>query len=264
MYGPERLQLFLKRCGTADEVQRDWGSNYPDMNGSTFVSSERNLYQGLEAIEGDHRVPCVKDHLACIVEQDLLCSAAKIVRPRNPTRLSDDFFKTITLPIFLIRHPLLMVRSFWETQLTVYKMQPEDDLFRAMTTLRWTAMLYDWFMQQGIQPVVIDGHDIVRKTKSVMERVCSTAGIDPEQIVYEWLAEEEVDFTDNHMRRVFMGKLQQTTGVRQDLTKDVEIMTLETQTEMWRSQWGEDVAEKLKIRVEEELPFYERLRSLGI
>lgn len=150
MYGPQRLLRFLKRCDAADEVQRDWGSNFPDMNGATFESSERSLRDRIEEIEKEGKVVCVKDHLACVVKKDVIISRGEAGTDENPTTLPNDLLQTVTHPIFLIRHPSLMVRSFWKTQRTVYKMQPDDDLFMAMSTLRWTALLYDWFVHRGI------------------------------------------------------------------------------------------------------------------
>lgn len=263
MYGPERLQQFLERCEAADEVQRDWGSNFPDMNGATFESSEKSLRDKIEEIERDGKIVCAKDHLACVVTMDVIASGGEAASDENPTRLPDDLLQTVTHPVFLIRHPALMVGSFWKTQLTVYKMQPDDDLFMVMSTLRWTALLYDWFVQGGVRPLVIDAHDIVNDTESVMRNVCEAVGIDPDGVQYEWQAEGNVDFADNHMRRTFMNELQNSTGVKKAGSRSGEI-DLEDQVSRWRAEWGVEVAQKLRRRVEEEMPLYERLMKVAM
>lgn len=111
--------------------------------------------------------------------------------------------------------------------------------------------------------MVIDAHDIVYDTESVMRNVCDVVGIDASGVKYEWQAEDDVDFADNHMRRTFMKELQSSTGVKQGGSRSDEV-SLEDQASRWRAEWGDEVAEKLRRRVEEDMPFYERLTKVAM
>ncbi|KAF2165860.1 hypothetical protein M409DRAFT_55240 [Zasmidium cellare ATCC 36951] len=267
MYGKDRIHLLLRSRDPSTDAHQDKLANDAGMNGLTYASSESDLKSKVEAIEREGKIVCLKDHLICLMRQDLLVSRGESWSGEdNPVRrFSEEFLLSIRHPIFLIRHPGLMIRCFWESQQDIFKLRSDDDMFVALTTLRWTSILHDWYRNHGIDPIVIDAYDIVYNTTKVMETVCAAVGIDPEGVKYEWPAQDRVDWSEGRMAKTFLWKLQCSTGVqREDGSAGRDEFDLESQTERWEAEWGHEVSLQLRHRVEEELPIYERMKSRAL
>lgn len=130
----------------------------------------------------------------------------------NPTYIPNEIMDTLT-PIFVIRHPILMVDSVYRTGLGVMSVDPTDEDFHLLHTLRWCRILYDYFVDQGKKPVIVEAQDFIYKTKETMGKLCTTVGIDPEGIVEEWEPFPYEQFLDHKIAIAYTGDLWRSTGV---------------------------------------------------
>lgn len=67
--------------------------------------------------------------------------------PPNPTLLPISFLQSITTPIFIIRHPARFIPSFYRAARDAgYDVALDGPEFAISATLRWTRLLFEWFV----------------------------------------------------------------------------------------------------------------------
>lgn len=154
------------------------------------------------------KIPFFKDHLYSVLQPSLIKASLEQGLNRdlpkdqvseNPTMLRQAVFNSVQ-PIILIRHPALMVPSYYRAEKAIFKLRLEDEDFAAMTSLRWARIIFDAYAQLGSitgndvdvgatsrkRPIVIDAVDTVYKTEKLMSKLCQMVGIDPAGIQYHW------------------------------------------------------------------------------
>jgi hypothetical protein len=175
----------------------------------------------------------------------------------NPTSLPDRFLLSMQ-PIFLIRHPALMLPSYLRaSKLIRAGAHPSQPRTAMHMTLRYTRALYDWYLDTAIEgrmPRVIDADDIMTNPAAVRQ-LCVESGLDPDALQYEW--EEVHDVRPKW--KVFTARINASTGIVKGL--DARDLDVEAEKAKWILEWGEDEAESLAKFVEDTMSDYEYLRS---
>lgn len=180
----------------------------------------------------------------------------------SPLFLPDEFLSGTNL-IFLIRHPALMIPSY----LRVIS-EGIESISMADATLRWSRMVYDWYCQRADEagrleadpfPIIIDAADFMTDP-SILRKLCTLTGLDPEKVAYNWPAATEEQKAGWLPVSVKMERtLHDSEGlVREKVVKEVD---LEGEVEKWKGEFGEETAEKMERIVRGEMVHYEYLRG---
>ncbi|KAJ3480840.1 hypothetical protein NLG97_g7968 [Lecanicillium saksenae] len=191
----------------------------------------------------------------------------------NVTLLPDAFLQTWK-PTFLIRHPALAFPSLYRALLKSEHLRNQNKdlmLGQHCMTLRWTRMLYDWYVQYyardatsdagaGSQwPIVLDADDIMSNPKLV-EKYCLCLGMDPRKLLFSWrqATDEELSHMDSTTKR-YLGTLLDSDGIRTDkIAGDIDI---NKQADTWRMEFGTRAGETMRQLVNNAMPDYEFLRA---
>jgi hypothetical protein len=192
-----------------------------------------------------------------------------------------DVFLLAWQPTFLIRHPVVVIPSYYRVFNTFRNGDPGEmgkvrgQLDRTMT-LTWTRRLYDWYMSKWNQrhrqdggcgesrarPIILDADDIIASPETV-RKYCRLVGLDETKLQFEWepLSEEgleKVAQTQPSQLRM-RDTLFASTGIRVD--KVAGSLDLETEVAKWKEEFGEEEGLLLKTWVLEAMPDYLYLRS---
>ncbi|KAJ8110781.1 hypothetical protein OPT61_g6455 [Boeremia exigua] len=174
----------------------------------------------------------------------------------NPTSIPDSLLLSMR-PIFQVRNPILMFPSMVRAeQKAMGHVRPRQPMLAITMTLRPSRDLYDWYLNCGdaVHPQVIDADDIIND-KDAVRHICTTTGLDPEAVTYEWETREET----NPMKAVFLSTLNASTGIIPSLAACS--LNFETEKAKWKAEFGEEDGEDLAKFVLDAMPDYEYLLS---
>ena len=130
----------------------------------------------------------------------------------NPTLIDDVLLKSFT-PIFLIRHPALVMGSYWEVNSQSIGSDVDDEQFAWITSIRWVRILFEFYRRRtGEQPLVIDAEDVVYHTLEVTGEICSRFGLDSAGIALHW----EPEPLSDRPGEFFKKRLRGSKGVERD------------------------------------------------
>ncbi|OAA81566.1 hypothetical protein LEL_01111 [Akanthomyces lecanii RCEF 1005] len=174
----------------------------------------------------------------------------------NPTLLSDEMLLSFA-PVFLIRHPALVVESYYRA----IDFPPAPDLWRSnapwSTSLHFTRALFEWYEAATLSspstvgaevgnlsiskthPIVVDADDILEG--DTVQRLAEMIGMDPEQILQQWDAQSTEGLDPGKKR--FLKGLWESTGI--DMSKSSRGLDLETKFGSWNELHGVEVGEAL-------------------
>ena len=186
-------------------------------------------------------------------------------------------------PVFVFRHPALMVPSLYRGANSISGWEPGDEDFEISTTLRWNQYLYDYFVARGRRPAVIEAQDFVYNTRPIMDKLCRHLGIDESGWSEKWHPLPKEHWPDHKIAMAMTGDAMASSGLERRakgvsvaplLSNAVSILTVEepvestldldTETENWRAQWGDKIAQGMRTRVDAEMPTYEYLKSVKL
>lgn len=185
----------------------------------------------------------------------------------SPTLLPDELLSSF-VPVFLIRHPALIVDSWYRTESRA-GLPPSVHLTTrpAGFTLTIARELYEWYaslvaasdadLKPGDEgyPIVVEADDILEG--DTVKRLAETVGMDPAQIVEEW-EKKSVDGLIPMMKSYVEG-IWQSTGV--DRSKSSKFLDVKEKYAAWRKDYGQEVGDYLVKVTEESMPAYEFLKS---
>lgn len=195
----------------------------------------------------------------------------------NPTMLPDGFL-TSFVPLFLIRHPALMIDSWYRTEARV-GMAPDISLrTRELSQgLGIARILYDWYADRLARksdttttssssssiaapgdvgyPIVVDADDILEG--DTVRRLTETISMDPAQVLSRW----EKKSTDGMVPidKSYVEGIWQSTGI--DTSKSAKFLDLEAKYKSWHELYGDEVGDYLVNLTEENLVDYNYLRA---
>lgn len=173
----------------------------PELEHSTYSEANSSLQATISEIEENNLVPWIKDHALYSIQPEIVLSSLRsdnsveemLAVYANPTLIDDALLETFT-PIFLIRHPILVVSSYYEVNLQSIGADVQDEQFVWMTSVRWVRMLFDFYRNRGYgQPIVVDAEDVVHRSVDVTNAICNRFGLDPDGVSLQWEAEPLTD-----------------------------------------------------------------------
>ncbi len=226
----------------------------------------------------------LKSHVAQIWEPSTLFEATKngehaaeltlseippAVPRTNPTMLADAFLQSF-VPVFLVRHPALIVDSWWRTE-TRAGSPPNTSLTTRERGygLGLARQLYDWYaglmaasddgaaLAPGRKavPIVVDADDILEG--DTVHRLARTVGMDPAQVLESWEAKSTEGLIPMH--KSYVQGIWESTGI--DRSKSSKSLDLEAKYKGWRETYGDEAADTMVRVTESYLPDYEYLKS---
>ncbi|GIZ42868.1 hypothetical protein CKM354_000611800 [Cercospora kikuchii] len=186
--------------------------------------------------------------------------------PPNDTVLVSDFLGYCAAS-FLIRHPALAFPSYYRMTKSILAgdLNTVTPALTEVFTLKWTRDLYDWFLKvrdlgedcQKLDPIVLDADDLI-ETPNLLLHYCEVVGLDPSKVQFQW-APATRDQLDNvpKIRLHSRSTLYASSGIVGG--KTFRGMSIETELENWKNEFGSDVAAQLHRFVMDALPDYEYL-----
>ncbi|KGQ06936.1 hypothetical protein BBAD15_g7724 [Beauveria bassiana D1-5] len=203
----------------------------------------------------------------------------------NPTMLTDAYLVSF-VPIFLIRHPALMVDSWFRASTRAG--HPPDPCLTTrasidpcLTTrargrgLGLARELYDWYAAmllttatsdesrspppptlgcKGV-PIVVDADDVLEG--DTVPRLTAVIGMDPAQVLRGWEAQSTEGMVP--LDKSYMQGICDSTGI--DTSKSARRLDIEAMYRSWRETYGDEVAEYMVKVTESDLPNYEYMKS---
>ena len=117
--------------------------------------------------------------------------------------------------MFLIRHPALVVRSYWEVNVGNVDSYIEDEQFKWMISSRWVRILFDYFckLRPGQVPLVVDAEDVVYRTEEVTHVLCQSLGIDHDWVIFTWQPEGRDPSDAGHF---FHARVKASSGIESE------------------------------------------------
>ncbi|KAK5120376.1 hypothetical protein LTR85_006315 [Meristemomyces frigidus] len=290
-FGPERIWLGLKHSDAAEEAQIRFaeGIQGPMFSRETYAAACTRLDEKVEEVERQGKVAWIKDHTACCIRKEVILrwlrQTSSLRAGENPTVFTEAFMDSLT-PILLIRHPALVIPSWYRKQKPLLRQAVHDEDFRVCTTLAWSRMVFDYYRYQARQGhtnstaagdlhatedglpgtlIVVDAEDITHNTKPTMEKLCSILHLDPQGVQYLWDPVPDEEIPDDPMRRAFFMDIMKSTGVQQQAKNTAgQQLSLETEMAKWQVEFGEEDAAMLRALVVAEMPNFEYLRQYKI
>lgn len=228
IYGPNRLSLKLRHSPVVEHALEEyWVKPYLEDEAANAAYppvlelAQQNFVAAVAGTEKDGKIFFGKEHILCLLKQDVILSALRredkdtTFPPltANPTYIPDDLLKTLK-PIFIIRHPQLMVASLWRAQQELTRLTLEDEDLEFQITLKWTRILYDYFRDQlGIEPVILDSEDFVYQTKAVTDKLCVMFGLDPDGVKDTWDPVPKEYWPKSEIAKTYVGHMLASTGM---------------------------------------------------
>lgn len=195
--------------------------------------------------------------LAVIRDEDLVPS------PDNPTVIPDHIFETLT-PVFIIRNPVFSTPSNYKGFAETSTIRPGDEDWKAITAIKLQRRLFDYFkLREGRAPLVIDGDDVVWRTKEVGKGLCQALDIDFEGLTESWEAVPENERSDDPVIKYFLQTIDDSTGIERSTVSPPDA-DVEKAHSKWVEAYGEDVAKELMITAKANMPHYDYLRQFKI
>ena len=240
----------------------------------------------------------MKEHPALIMNHGILQSAMEsqetvVSRLVNPTCLPTELLETV-IPIIFIKHPALVIPSWlkWANSEDPDRYHADDDEVTLWTSMRWARMLFDYMRtSQHMQrvpgrrrhslaspvvsswPFVLDDTDVTDNTHATLATLCRVLGIEGDgasnwdpgrhfRRAGEKLRRSSKDNVfDAYTRRVSIVQ-QEGTGRRHSVTEPT--VSIDTEYQKWKEQFGEAIAKEIRRKVEEEMPHYDYLKKFRL
>lgn len=195
---------------------------------------------------------------------------APLAAHTNPTMLPDTYLLSF-VPIFLVRHPALMVDS-WIRAETRAGHAPDPSLTTRARSLGLglARSLYDWYARAVLEsasasdeelpgckgvPIVLDADDVLEG--GTVRRLAAVIGMDPAQVLRGWEAQSTEGMVP--LDKSYMQGIYESTGI--DTSKSARRLDTEAMYRSWRETYGEEVGEYMVKVTESYLPDYEYMKS---
>ena len=179
--------------------------------------------------------------------------------PENWTKIPDSLLlHPGTVPIFTIRHPALTFPAGYEAMKNLEKSFARPNVL-LVSSLAWHRELYDWYLSNGITPIVAEADDYM-SSKEYVQRLAAKAGLSPKDCIFQW---EKVSEDEQSKMNEMYVKLQQTLINSEGIVegKAKKEVDLEKEWERWENMHGVEEAAFLKDLVERSIADYEYLKG---
>ena len=188
----------------------------------------------------------------------------------NETIFPDEFLR-IWLPTFLIRHPALVFPSNYRTCLDNEGQDiARSEMHALEMTIHWSRTLYDWYTEppeinlpttSSLEhwPIILDADDIITQPDIVI-KYAEIVGFDITKLKSSWdpSSKQELDAMSAVEKRMKSTLLSSSSIVKEKASADIRI---ETEMLQWRTEFGDDEAQRMEGWVRAAMPDYEYLRA---
>ncbi|KAK7751504.1 hypothetical protein SLS62_006591 [Diatrype stigma] len=186
---------------------------------------------------------------------------------------------------FLIRHPRRAIPSYYrccvppQSEVTgFHHYMPSEagyaELARLFDFLRARKLVGPANARDGEQAApgtgevtitVLDADDLLDKPREVIEAFCRETGIDYHPDMLSW--------DDPENQRYVSGVFAKWNGFHNDAINSTKLsarttahktLTVESENEEWRRKYGDEAAKVIRASVDENIPYYEYLKSFAI
>ncbi|KAK6532036.1 hypothetical protein TWF694_003199 [Orbilia ellipsospora] len=234
------------------------------------------------------KVPAIKDHIRLLLDpwiaatefqynvpRKILPSPIVEMRPSKslptvphtggteapcPIVLPPEFLLAVR-PIMLIRDPIRVIPSFYKASVDSFGARIGDEDWPIDASLKCTRLLYDWYCNNGITPILVDAYELVHYTEEVMRGVCEKLEIDFSGVIVSWSRCDWIESDRGYQD--WRGTLWNSTKI--DPTLEPENADIEEEFTKWRGIWGDEIAGGLKrsVGLAKEDYVYLRQHALG-
>src|ERR1700761_180357 len=130
--------------------------------------------------------PKILDKPSCTYNNMLPSSIPQQLNSEGISWLPPKFLESVT-PLFIIRHPTLLIPSYIRAHLEVGEKGISEDQVRLAANFKPIRTLVDMYTTKlGEKPIIVDGDDLVNDAKRVCSEICTRLGLDPGLLKYEW------------------------------------------------------------------------------
>lgn len=194
------------------------------------------------------------------------CVAAGAGAKTNPTFLPDEILTSV-IPLFIIRHPALVVESWYRTESRALTLDLSSKSWQTLVGYDFLREVYDWLHERcpeqmgaykgkgPFRPLVIEADDIIEDGRAIT-KLCTLINMDPSLVPSEWEAQE---LPKNDWSRSYVQGLFNSTAI--DKSKSAKDLKLEERYQKWRDEFGTEVAEHLIKCTEMDLANYYYLKE---
>jgi hypothetical protein len=206
----------------------------------------------------------IKEDVYAPTDPDTLLKVIKAVDegnvppPGNCTMIPADLLlRPGTVPILLIRDPRVVIPSAVQVlgKMNVPHAGGRTN-FIEVTSHVWTRLIYDFFISHGVQPLVVDADDIMTG-QDFVRNLCTRAGLDPAQAVFEWSVVSPAEKEKIHpMQWASQSTLYESSGLRPELA--AKNRDLDAEMKRWEDDFPGD-AETMREMLELATPNYQYL-----
>ncbi|KAK3722487.1 hypothetical protein LTR37_002479 [Vermiconidia calcicola] len=269
MFGPEEVWQHMKdqsfrKINLGEECK-------PVYDDATFENSQEAFVEAVGAAEKEGKVVLSNEHWFNLLKTDVFVDLVRgnvpepAGLPKNPTHIPNDIFETLT-PIFMIRHPVIAVRSLWRDAQWFSKQLPGEDDFDVIVLNKYQRLLFDFFKAQGRTAIVVDGEDILWRTQDMVKGLCAAlgGGIDPAGFSETWDPTSKEELERMHPVIATLTKdIQESRGIGRPDVKPGE-PSLDAQVQKWSDEHGASIADQLRGLVLENMSHYEYLKQFAV
>lgn len=179
------------------------------------------------------------------------------------------------LPIILIRHPALMIPSYYRVARDIHGARVDDAEFPINATLRWSRLVLEYYLAQAavtaVNPIVIDASALVGPdTEALLVKLCRLAGISPEFVQLQWTRplEQQVGSISEGTKAFRKDFLESTGVVRREQKgkgsgEGGEVIIAE-EARRWEEEFGAEAAEGLRRFVELAMSDWDYLKGFAL
>lgn len=176
----------------------------------------------------------------------------------NPTVIPDHIFNIVT-PIFVVRNPVFAAPSNYIMFSQTSNLRPDGgEDWRAVTGVPLQRQLFDHFRQRnnGKPPLVIDGDDVVWRTNELRDNLSQALGLDAKGFSSTWEPVPAGKRNEHPVLRAFLQTIDDSTGIERSGEKRPDA-TPQKAYEKWVGEYGQELADQLRLTVETNMPHYE-------
>lgn len=164
-----------------------------------------------------------------------------------------------TIPIFTTRDPRLAVPSAYRAMQRMGVEHGGSHLnYFSVTCPIWNRLLYDFYVRQGVNPLVIDADDYITNEKFVRS-LCARMGLNPEQLYLSWTPPTREQRKEIHPM-YYASQSTLINSSRPDPAHAAKNTDLEEEEKRWDREFGDDARFMRKL-VEIAMPHHEYLRK---
>ena len=197
--------------------------------------------------------------LSFVASSQVSGSEASRGRPENLTKIPDSILlHPGTVPLFTIRHPALTIPAGYEAMRNLEKTLTRPNVL-LVSTLAWHRELYEWYLSNGITPIVAEAEDYM-SSKEYVRGLAAKAGLSPDDCIFQWeKVSEDEQKKMNKMYVILQQTLINSEGMVEGKAK--RQVDLEKEYERWVKVHGNEEEAFLRELVERSMADYEYLKG---